>query len=45
MPARALIDVDMRIAVLREECSQGKGNAKSVAELEELFEEAAGVDC
>jgi hypothetical protein len=37
MPARALIEVDMRIAVLREETSQGKGNARTVAEMEELL--------
>jgi hypothetical protein len=37
MPARALIDVDLRIALLREETSQGKGNAKIDAEMEELL--------
>ena len=37
MPARALIDVDMRIALLREETSQGKGDAKTIAEMEELL--------
>jgi hypothetical protein len=39
MPAKALIRVDMRIAILRELTAQGKGNAETVAEMTELLKE------
>jgi hypothetical protein len=37
MPAKALIEVDVRIAVLRAQTAQGKGNAETAAQLEALL--------
>ena len=37
MPAKALIQVDLRIEALRDLTSQGKGNAQTIAELQELL--------
>ena len=39
MSAKALIEVDVRIAVLRAETAQGKGNADGAAQLEELLKQ------
>jgi hypothetical protein len=39
MSARALIEVDVRIAVLRAETAQGKGNADATAQLQELLKQ------
>ena len=37
MPARALIDVDIRIANLRDEMERGQAPATAAAQLEELL--------
>ena len=39
MPAKALIQVDLRIDVLRDLTAQGKGNAQTVAELKDLLKQ------
>ena len=39
MSAKALIEVDVRIAVLRAETAQGKGNAEAAAQLEALLKQ------
>jgi hypothetical protein len=39
MPAKALIKVDMRIAVLRELAAQGKENSQHSAEMVELLKQ------
>lgn len=39
MSAKALIEVDVRIAVLRAEMAQGKGNADAAAQLQELLKQ------
>ena len=39
MPAKALIQVDLRIEALRDLAAQGKGNAQTVAEINALLKQ------
>lgn len=39
MPAKALIQVDLRIEALRDLTAQGKGNAQTVEEMKELLKQ------